>query len=191
MERPLAEQVMLFFAEWYRINRLGKIEIPLPLDSRGLVRTDQQIQFWRSQNWLLYYRPPSTIASFIDLMDHLSGTTSWTAHEMEIFREASWEPTTDGYWFWAEVGHNADNLITEDRISEESSRRFLSLEEYIIVHFATDFPHPLVQDHAFWEWNEKPMWLRTRVNGRLVTAYSGTRIITPYNKPAYPRVMKI
>jgi hypothetical protein len=188
MIRPLAEQIMLFFVEFFRINRLGKIEVPLPTNSRGEPMSDAQIQLWLDQKWSLYYRPASSVASFTDMMDYFTGTTSWTASTLELFREASWEPTEEGYWFWADISYESKNVVAEDQISEPEANRFLCIEEYLIFHFATDHPNPLVQNYPMWL--EKPMWLRTRVNKRLTMAHSGYRTVCPYDKKACARVMK-
>jgi len=189
MIRPLAEQIMLFFVEFYRVNRLGKIEVPMPKNSRGEDMTDHQIDIWLGQKWSLFYRPPSSIAPFTTLMDSFSGTSSWTTHDMDIFREATWEPTDNGYWFWADIDWSKGNLVTEEKIDEELSKRLLSIEEYIIVNYSSDCPNPLILNYPFWR-EKHHTWLRTKVGGRLLVAHSGDRIQTSFDKPAYPRVMK-
>jgi len=188
MNRPLAEQIMLFFAEYFRVRGLGKIEIPLPTNSRGQALTDQYIRLWLDQKWSLYYRPPSSEVGFTDLMDSLSGTNSWTTYEMGIFKEATWEPTETGYWFWCSIDYNTRGLLREDEIRPETISQLLCLEEYIIMHYATDWPNPLVNDYP--SWLDKEAWLRTRVEDHIVAAKSGTRILSHHDGRAYPRLMK-
>lgn len=182
--RPLAEIIMIYFAEFFRINGI-KAEVPLPTNSRGEVISDEQINLWLEQKWSLYYRPSSEEAPFIEMMDSFSGTSSWTTYELETFREANWERAEEGYWFWADIDYSRANLVRDSQLGRDDISKLLCLEEYVIFDKSTDWPNPLVQNYPMWK--EENMWLRTLVNGRPVAAKKGNRITAEFNGIAYPR----
>ncbi|NIV04312.1 MAG: hypothetical protein GWN59_06875 [Calditrichae bacterium] len=182
--RPMAESIARFFVEFYRTNGFD-IEVPYPKDSRGNHMSDIHIQIGTSANRLLFYRPPTSLATFPDMMDAFTSSGSWTAHHMEIFESTVWEPAQTGYWFWADIGWDKAMVKIESDLQPEDIKRLLSLEEYIIFFFSLQNSHPQIQMYP------RSLgiysWLRSKSHHHHLLAKNGTQIEIELRQMAYLR----
>lgn len=181
----MAETAAMFFSEFYRINGF-RIEVPYILTPADELLPDLYIQMRLNVNQSLFYRPPSSIAGFPDMMDAFSGTKSWTDFSMDIFREAAWENTENGYWFWADIGWSKDKMRREAQIREDDKANLLTLEEYIIFYYSCVSAHPFVGQPAM-ELDRIDSWLKTKCQNNLVSARSGCIITFGQDQTGYLR----
>lgn len=182
--RPLAEQITFFFSEFYRICRID-IEVPYPESASGVILNDSYLKMRLFAKQSLYFRPPTSIAPFVLLMDALTGSDSWTSSNIDTFKHVSWENCEQGYWFWADFAYSKEKMVREHEVNEENAKTLLSLEEYVIFHYSTTFSNPLIRDEP----NALMIntWLRSKSHGRFLAARQGHIITVGENRPGYLR----
>ena len=186
--RPMAERLAIFFSEFYRRHRFD-VEVPYPMGQNGNHLSDVYFGMKGEIKQALFYRPATTEVSFVEMMDAMSGTQSWTEYHLELFDAAAWEPTKRGYWFWVDTGYKRELIKREEQISQEEAKTLMSLEEYIIFYYALMSSYPRLESppHLI----QLNSWLRTRItynnHPHLITARGGTTIGAMDKRPGYIR----
>lgn len=108
----------------------------------------------RAMGQELFFPFASAIISYDAFMCAVGQNKHWTVTHADR-EKIVWEPTAEGYWFWAEVAPTCPHLgTTWDDLSRSIHQ--LSLEEYVIVWHAHKALTGTMLDLSTW------CWLRTR-----------------------------
>lgn len=127
-KRDLAEEQRAWFEDWYRKHRLW-IPVPKPAVS------NREFNRKARQGKVLCYRPATNEVSYEAFMNAVGQGDNWTVKDEGERVKIGWEPTEQGYWFWAEA--QKDCLRLETCWNDLSaSIKLLALEEYVILWHA-------------------------------------------------------
>jgi len=137
--------------EFFNNHGLGHVVVPLP----GI--SDQEFRDHKKKKQALFFRPATKDLSYEDFMKALGQGNHWTVTDEVERAKIGWEPTEQGYWFWAEIKAKCPRLGTSwNDLTNKLNLHLLSLEEYVIVWHTHKALTNTMFDRDTWS------WLRTR-----------------------------
>jgi len=137
--------------EFFNNHGLGHVVVPLP----GI--SDQEFRDHKKKKQALFFRPATKDLSYEDFMKALGQGNHWTVTDEVERAKIGWEPTEQGYWFWAEIKAKCPRLGTSwHDLTNKLNLHLLSLEEYVIVWHTHKALTNTMFDRDTWS------WLRTR-----------------------------
>lgn len=148
-----------WFQNWYA--KLGfNFSIPFPPVS------DEEFKLREGLGQALFCRPSALEVSYEALMGALGQGEHWTVTDKDDRKKIVWELAQTGYWFWAEVAESCPRLGTPwNTLVGGQKLNLLSLEEYVIVWWATKAETNTLLDVRTWS------WLRTRFGSSALRAF--------------------
>lgn len=160
-----AEDRRRWFELWYSTLRFS-VAVPMPQV------TDKEFARRGRISQRLFFRPSTDRVSYQAFMKSVGWGADQTVSGAAV-TGIQWEPTEEGYWFWAEIL----NRVPRQNCSWQNlmfAHRLLSVEEYVIVCWA----HWSETRHFI---DETTMcWLRTRVGSGVLSA---SRLGTSLSEP--------
>ncbi|MDO8425019.1 MAG: hypothetical protein Q7T01_00680 [bacterium] len=167
-KRDLAEERRVVMERLFYGRHFADLNVPKPkVSNREFARRAKKGQ-------QLFYRPASSRVPYEVFMRACGQGENWTVIDAADRAKIGWEPTTTGYWFWAEVPKRCPRLQTSWHDLMEALAflsAFLSLEEYIIVWYA------MKAEGINLDWRGHTMtWLRTRFGTGALYAYGGLKV---------------
>jgi len=140
---------MAWTRSWYR--DLGfEIQVPIPDVNDAEYERRKSLEIPQA----MFYRPATSEVSYEAFMEAVGQGWHWTVGHADR-EKIGWEPTAQGYWYWAEVSPECPRLYWT-WLNLMDSVRLLSLEEYVIVWYAHKAATGRDLDVPTW------CWLRTR-----------------------------
>ncbi len=139
---------------FYRDLGFDELEIPVPtMDGKPI--SNREFGRRAKANQALFYRPATSDVSYEAFMQAVGQDEHWTVADEDERAKIAWEPTEEGYWFWAEVQDSCPRTGTcwNDLTAEHT---LLCIEEYVIVWHAMRVLEDTLIDRSTWS------WLRTR-----------------------------
>jgi len=137
---------------FFNNNGLGHIKVPVPN-----VSSDEFMEHRVGHEQMLFFRPATKDLSYENFMKAFGQGNHWTVTDEVGRAEIDWEPTPQGYWFWAEVQEKCPRLGTSwNDLTNKLNFHLLSLEEYVIVWHT----HKTLTNTMFDK--DTLSWLRTR-----------------------------
>ena len=138
--------------EFFNNHGLGHIKVPVPN-----VSNDEFVERRVGHEQMLFFRPATKDVSYEDFMKALGQGNHWTVTDEVERAKIGWEPTEQGYWFWAEIKAKCPRLGTSwHDLTNKLNLHLLSLEEYVIVWHTHKALTNTMFDRDTWS------WLRTR-----------------------------